>query len=71
MTSITDWLRSMTTTESDSTPDAESGAEGNVVARPEPTLFHCPTCDTVYVAVEKEDCGTCHGDVETLPSASA
>lgn len=39
--------------------------------RAETTLFRCPSCDDVYVAVEKDTCSKCGGDVEAVPSTLA
>jgi hypothetical protein len=32
----------------------------------ESTLYECPSCDIVYVATEKTDCGNCDGTVEPI-----
>jgi len=39
--------------------------------REETTLFRCPACDDVYVAVEKDTCSKCGGDVEEVRSTLA
>jgi uncharacterized protein with PIN domain len=31
-------------------------------------LFHCPSCDTVYVATGKRTCSKCEGSVEQVRS---
>jgi hypothetical protein len=38
---------------------------------PEPSLYECPACTTVYVAVEKDTCSTCGTSVEQVASAAA
>ncbi|MEF8821997.1 MAG: hypothetical protein V5A52_06945 [Halovenus sp.] len=30
------------------------------------TLYECPSCNIVYVATEKTDCGCCDGTVEPI-----
>lgn len=32
------------------------------------SLFHCESCDTVYIAIEKSSCSTCRTTVEQVPS---
>lgn len=40
-------------------------------SRPESKLFSCPTCDVVYLALEKDVCSSCSGEVrEVSPSLS-
>lgn len=31
-------------------------------------LFHCPACDLVYVATDKDTCSGCDAAVEQVPS---
>jgi rRNA maturation endonuclease Nob1 len=38
---------------------------------PKPSLYECPACTTVYVAVEKETCSTCGTTVEQVGSTDA
>lgn len=35
---------------------------------PQPALFQCPDCESVYVAVDKRTCTTCETAVEQVPS---
>jgi hypothetical protein len=42
--------------------DPEPGDDGT------PSLFQCPDCRRVYVAVDKEACGSCKTPVERVPS---
>lgn len=35
---------------------------------PESTLFQCPDCESVFVAIDKETCDTCDAAVEEVPS---
>jgi len=35
----------------------------------ESKLYECPSCDLVYVATEKTDCGNCDGTVEPIQDA--
>jgi len=47
-------------------PDGtESGGSGDV----ESTLYECQSCNIVYVAEEKTDCGNCDGTVEPIQNA--
>lgn len=32
----------------------------------ESTLYKCPACDVVYVAIEKTECGNCESTVEPV-----
>ena len=32
------------------------------------TLYQCPDCESVYVAIDKEACDTCDTAVEEIPS---
>ena len=32
------------------------------------SLFHCPSCETVYIAEEKAECSGCGVAVEAVPS---
>lgn len=41
-----------------------SGAE----SEPDAALFHCPRCDTVYVATAKDACSNCETAVSRVPS---
>lgn len=34
------------------------------------SLFRCPDCDAVYVAIDKDACSTCETSVEEAPPAS-
>jgi hypothetical protein len=36
---------------------------------PKPSLYQCPSCETVFVAVDKQTCSTCETDVERVPTA--
>jgi hypothetical protein len=42
-----------------------SGAAGEAGsgARPNSKLFRCPDCEVVYLALEKESCSSCRGEV--------
>ena len=57
----------------EATPDGgATPAEGGPELSSE--LYHCPGCDTVFVAEDKRTCGTCGTRVEelhsTVPDAS-
>lgn len=43
-------------------------AQAETTTRPPSTLYHCPDCDTVYVASDKQTCGTCGTDVTNVES---
>lgn len=32
------------------------------------SLFHCPDCETVYIATDKTTCSTCDTTVDRVPS---
>lgn len=36
---------------------------------PVPTLFQCPSCKSVYIAIEMAQCSSCHMAVEQLQPA--
>lgn len=54
--------RSKEATDEDGHRDA-SPADG-----PQSSLFQCPDCESVYVAVDKERCTACETAVEQVPS---
>ena len=33
---------------------------------PQSSLFSCPECDVVYIAIDKETCSSCRGDVREV-----
>lgn len=47
--------------------EAEAEAEA-ADDREDSDLFHCPSCDTVYVATGKRTCSKCEGSVEQVRS---
>ena len=66
MTVVRTLVRSLTGREQDgsepgSGPDASDGTDS--------ALFHCPRCDTVYIAGEKDTCSDCGTAVNRVPSA--
>lgn len=32
------------------------------------SLFHCPDCETVYIAIDKGSCSTCETTVNRVPA---
>lgn len=47
----------------------DAGEQGT--STPDSKLFSCPACDIVYLALEKEVCSSCSGEVqEVSPSLS-
>lgn len=42
-------------------PDGDSEA-------PDPRLYRCPDCDTVYIAAETQLCSSCDTTAEQIPS---
>lgn len=50
---------------------ASEDADEHRSSTPDSKLFRCPTCDVVYLALEKEVCSSCRGEVrEVSPSLS-
>lgn len=46
-------------------------SEERGASTPDSKLFSCPECDVVYIALEKDVCSSCSGDVrEVSPSLS-
>ncbi|WP_128225371.1 hypothetical protein [Halobacteriaceae bacterium SHR40] len=41
-------------------------SDSSVARREESTLYECQSCNIVYVATEKTDCGSCDGTVEPI-----
>jgi len=66
--------------QSDDGPQARTVAEKRVQAsstngnedgtdapeEPESNLYECPSCDAVYVAIDKETCSSCRTPVERI-----
>lgn len=63
--------------QSDSGPQAGTVAENRVQAdssddgadaadEPESNLYECPSCDSVFVAIDKETCSSCRTPVERI-----
>ena len=74
LTAAVDRLRGEASTEDQraasalkSREEAEAQAEETDGGR-RSDLFHCPTCDTVYVATGKRTCSKCEGTVEQVRS---
>lgn len=50
---------------------ASEDADERRSSTPDSKLFSCPTCDVVYLALEKDVCSSCSGEVrEVSPSLS-
>jgi len=47
---------------------ATNGSEDgtDAVEEPESNLYECPSCDAVYVAIDKETCSSCRTSVERI-----
>ncbi|MFB6173224.1 MAG: hypothetical protein ABEI39_01135 [Halobacteriales archaeon] len=43
-----------------------TAGRGAATDRPDTSLFECPDCHTVYVAVEKSTCSSCDAAVEEV-----
>lgn len=50
--------------------DTESSDGGATEDGRRVPLFHCPTCETVYLATAKETCSDCGSTVEEVSSRS-
>ncbi|MDS0221504.1 hypothetical protein NDI54_09095 [Haloarcula sp. S1AR25-5A] len=48
-----------------STGDSEDG-DGAVADEPESNLYECPSCESVFVAIDKETCASCQTAVERI-----
>lgn len=48
--------------------DQEDDEDPTPPEGPQPALFQCPDCESVFVAVDKQTCATCETDVEQVPS---
>lgn len=44
--------------------------EQQTESTPESQLFRCPTCDTVYIATAKDNCGNCDAVPEPVEGDS-
>lgn len=43
------------------------GTPGAASSSPASKLFSCAECDVVYIALEKETCSSCRGDLREVP----
>ncbi len=58
MKSVIKWLQSITqTTQSTESPETTQSS-----------LYVCQSCDSAYIATEKQTCSTCDGPVEQVPA---
>ncbi|WP_123538264.1 hypothetical protein [Halosimplex salinum] len=62
-------------TDADGDGDGDGGRGRDGTAGPSSgtrsSLFRCPGCETVYVAVDKDTCSTCESAVEPVPSTQS
>lgn len=47
----------------------QKGKNDSVPRENRPSLFQCPSCETVYIAIEMAQCSRCDVGVEDIPSA--
>lgn len=47
-------------------PAASDGPEAESTPEPESNLFECPSCESVFVAIEKDTCASCRTPVEQI-----
>jgi hypothetical protein len=40
--------------------------DADVADEPESNLYECPSCESVYVAIDKETCSACRTQVEQI-----
>lgn len=66
--SVVDWMGSVGRRVRDS--DIRGTPETETDPRPGPrsSLFQCPACETVYVAIDKASCRECDAAVTRVPS---
>lgn len=43
-------------------------AQGSAASSPTSKLFSCSQCDVVYIALEKEVCSSCRGELREVPT---
>lgn len=44
-------------------------ASGTSSSSPDSKLFTCPRCDVVYLALEKDVCSSCRGEVQEVSTS--
>lgn len=70
MKAILGWLQSVRGTVGPTTNRDETTAEPQSATNDEPesSLFHCSSCEAVYIASEKETCKSCNETVDQVQS---
>jgi hypothetical protein len=63
MNVISKWIRAGSRLAARPSGGPEPGSEDVRTA-----LFHCPSCETVYIAEDKDVCGGCDHPVEQVPA---
>ena len=53
-------------TVTDSRVQASSAGDDGAADEPESNLYECPSCDSVFVAIDKETCASCRTPVEQI-----
>ena len=68
MSMIGETVRSLLTGTGITNPFESSDDGGSARRRsvPQSSLFSCPECDVVYIAIDKETCSSCRGDVREV-----
>ncbi|GCF12261.1 hypothetical protein Harman_01960 [Haloarcula mannanilytica] len=46
--------------------DGSGDGNGAVADEPESNLYECPSCEAVFVAIDKETCASCQTSVERI-----
>lgn len=70
MTGLIHWLRTVLRGTPTNQPEPPTFEEENNQrdVRKKASLFECPSCDTVYIAQELNQCSTCDVSVEDVDS---
>lgn len=68
---ITEWIRTLGSTSLPADGGTEPATASEAVAEDETasSLFQCPECQSVYVAVEKTTCTGCETSVDRVASS--
>lgn len=61
-------VRSLASRSREPADGSDGDSESNETGGSDTALFHCPRCDTVYVATAKEVCSDCGTAVSPVPA---
>lgn len=65
---VVNFRRGTTREQSGRTRLTSDGGEVSSPPSTQSTLFKCPNCGTVYIAVDKQQCSDCDSTVESIAS---